>query len=795
MTIDLQVFPVRTFRDTQKGKWRKVPAIPKGEDWKSYKADAHAIAHAANIGVVIPDGRVVIDLDVYKGVTRKVVDTALGVALDWEPAQLQRTVSGGEHYCFTLPEGATVPQGSNLLGIDGFDTRCAGRGWICTGEGYTDLTILGMPGAIGDEDFPELPIAAVERLNAGMVVSDGAGVSDLEQAISHQPLDGLTLEQMRYYLQRLPPSDLESYDPWVKVGIAIHHQTGGSNDGFKLWVDWSRGSSHFDIEECRKKWPSFGKREHIAKPARFDYVIYRAGGKNDVVEESKFSRLLERAAAVETKEQYAEFKKEITALSDITLPADYRSMLAGELALNFGKGEGKGLTRAEIKKALAARKKEKRPVGSEPPEWCQDWVYVESSCEFANTRLNYTIKREAFNAKFDRMGECLASEATASHMALNVYQIDTVVDKMFWPGAETIFEHDGKSMLNAYHINGVRPCDTIDEDGQTVVDMFVDHVRFSVADEREQRILIDWLAYVVQNPGKRVNWALLLQGAQGSGKSYFVKMLQYVLGDHVRNLDPTAIAGRFTGWAHGALVIGVEEIRISGTNRYEVLDRMKPFITNDTVQIEEKGRDHRTVPNFTSYLMLTNHKDAIPLTSGDRRYCVIFSRIQSEEQLYREKGGEKGAEEYFDRLFSETERRADALARFLLDWKLSAEFNPRGRAPDTKARQMMMSVATSPERLALEDAIAKHHCGVINDDVLDVTWLNKLCEAEGEVIPKARTLTAILLEMGYEQIEKKRVKIAKTGIYHYVWFKGGDSSTVIKTVREFHNDTDFFIPF
>lgn len=409
------------------------------------------------------------------------------------------------------------------------------------------------------------------------------------------------------------------------------------------------------------------------------------------------------------------------------------------------------------------------------------------TCEFANTELNYAIKREAFNAKFDRMPECLTVELSASHMALTHFQIDTVVDSMYWPGANQIFTYDGLDMLNSYHKQGADLCDELDDDGKSVVDMFLKHIEFTLRDEREQTLLLDWLAYVYQNPGRRINWAMLLQGTQGTGKSYFVKVLQLLMGENVRNLDPMAIAGRFTGWAHGATVVAVEEIRISGTNKYEVLDRMKPFITNDTVQIEEKGRDHRTVPNFTNYLMLTNHKDAIPLTSGDRRYCVLFSRIQSEKQLFDYFGGEDKASSYFANLFDETKRRADAIGYFLSNHKISESFNPVGRAPDTNARKQMMEIAVSPERLALEDAIHKHACDAINDVVLDVTWLNNLCEIDGDEIPTKRALTAILLEMGYEQVDGRRVKIAKTGKLHYVWFNGIDSDTAKTKVREFHN--------
>lgn len=794
MAIDLQVFPVHTFHDTQKGKWQKVPAIPKGEDWKSYKAEAHVIAHAANIGVVIPDGRVVIDLDVYKGITRQVVDTVLGVALDWESAQLQRTVSGGEHYCFTLPEGATVPQGSNLLGVDGLDTRCAGRGWICTGEGYTDLTMLGMPDAVAEEDFPELPIAAVERLNAGMIVSDGAAVSDLEQAINHQPLDDLTLEQMWHYLQKLPQSDLEAYDPWAKAGMAVHHQTGGSNDGFKLWVKWSRESSHFDIEECRKKWPSFGKREHIAKPTRFDYVIHRAGGRQAIAADIAESWAT-KGADVTNADEYEALKAKLRKVSLGALAKDQRQRIAKEVYDSYGKDVG--ITKSAIVDAIMPPKNKGVFVDeTERPEWVDEWVYVEEACEFASTRLNYSIKREAFNAKFDRMEEVVVAEKPASSFALVDCKIPTVVNSIFWPGADLIIECQGKPMLNIYRKQGVPPAESLDEEGQAVVDRLLKHIAFTLEDEREQTILLDWLTFVYQNPGQRVNWAMLLQGAQGTGKSYFAVMLQALMGELVTNLDPAAIAGRFTSWAFGSLVVVVEEVRISGQNKYEVMDRTKPFISNPTIQIEEKGRDHRTVPNFTSYFMLTNHKDALPLAAGDRRYCVMFSRVQSEEQLYRELGGKVGAENYFDALFGDLEARPDAVAHFFANRQISDHFSPRGRAPETRAKQMMMDVGMSPERLTLEDAIAQFECAVINDRVLDVTWLNTLCGAEGIELPKTRAISAILLEMGYEQIEGKRVKVQKTGKYHYVWYKQDliSAADARADAKAFHDDPDF-VPF
>ena len=594
---------------------------------------------------------------------------------------------------------------------------------------------------------------------------------DLIALIESTPLD-LSSDEIDAYLLAYPAQDKE-YDEWLEVGAALNHQFYRNDNGYQKWVKWSSLSDKHDEKTMRAKWKSFGRVTRTGKNITFATVIHRVKENGGIAENhSLMETLCEEAGAVSTMPEYSEFKKKLQSMNELILPQDLRGMVAARLADKFGKTQGIG--KAEIKKALSPAKKEKSG-DIKSPDWLEPWYYVEKTCEFANSLLNYTIKREAFNAKYDRESECQMFEKPASVVALNDFKIPLVVDQMFWPGAGVTFSYEGKQMLNSYHCSGVEPCSAIDADGQRVIDMFMEHLRFTLSDEREQRILLDWMAYVIQNPGKRVNWALLLQGAQGVGKSYFGNVMQMILGELVRNLEPTAISGRFTGWAHGALVVVVEEIRISGANRYETLDRMKPFITNKTVQIEEKGRDHRTVPNFTSYFMLTNHKDAIPLADGDRRYCVLFSRVQSEEQLFDELGGKVGAQNHFKKLFNETERRSDAMARFFLDYQISEEFSAEGRAPDTNAKQSMIDVNVSPARMLLESAIDEHQCGVINDEILDVSWLNELCESSETELPKTNAMSAILLELGFVQIDKRRAKV--NGKYHYVWYKEGKGLT------------------
>jgi hypothetical protein len=35
---------------------------------------------------------------------------------------------------------------------------------------------------------------------------------------------------------KIPPADLEAYGTWLKVGMALHHQTDGKKEGFEIII-------------------------------------------------------------------------------------------------------------------------------------------------------------------------------------------------------------------------------------------------------------------------------------------------------------------------------------------------------------------------------------------------------------------------------------------------------------------------------------------------------------------------------------------------------------------------------
>lgn len=74
-----------------------------------------------------------------------------------------------------------------------------------------------------------------------------------------EPKLGLSVEESYDLLQQIDP-DL-SRDEWIRVGMALHHEYDGEEEGFELWNEWSAYGSKYPSEEAlRTQWDSFTRR-------------------------------------------------------------------------------------------------------------------------------------------------------------------------------------------------------------------------------------------------------------------------------------------------------------------------------------------------------------------------------------------------------------------------------------------------------------------------------------------------------------------------------------------------------
>jgi hypothetical protein len=187
-----------------------------------------------------------------------------------------------------------------------------------------------------------------------------------------------------------------------------------------------------------------------------------------------------------------------------------------------------------------------------------------------------------------------------------------------------------------------------------------------------------YLAYQVQHPGEKVHWALLLEGDQGNGKSYFGTVMRLVLGPHnVRMANSEMLHGAFTGYLRNTQLIVVEEMMARG--RLEVMNTLKPLITEEYCIIREMYKPHYEQPNRMNFLFFSNHKDSLILDSTDRRYCILKTLAPPHPERNK----------YYGPLFAWTRQNAAALAWHLEKVDLS-DFSAHGHAPMTEGKRALI---------------------------------------------------------------------------------------------------------
>ena len=615
---------------------------------------------------------------------------------------------------------------------------------------------------------------------------------DFEELIKYKPLDfseEAVVDNLAIY-----KAAHVSYDDWVKVGRALHHQYEGHPHGYDLWFSWSAlDVARFKEDELLAKWVSFDTRIGSGKePLTFATVVKKA----NEIKVLEIGDILEYKVTDSDSLHMLGVKLFNVPLS--LIPKLKRQEKAKRVYDEIGKAKGWKLD--DIQKVLTPPTQLVVREG-DCPSWAVDWIYIETRAKYHNVVTNYEISKEAFNTKFSGESECKNSGKTASQLMITIYQMKTVVDIMYWPTAGQFFEYEGKPMLNSYQNYGIIPCDGLvgDKEGQRVVRQFLAHVDLSFNDEREKTIMLDWMCHVVQRQGERINWALLLQGSQGTGKSYFSVVMELIMGRNAQKVTPAAIMGRFSSWATGSVLNIVEEIYVAGNNKYELMNKIKDYIRNDVIQIEEKGHNHRNVPNFASYLFFSNHPDALAITEDERGFCIIYGAIQSKEQLNNLLGGAKGATAYFDNLFDNGIRlRPDAIAHYLMTRKISADFNHKTRAPSTSGRDGMINLSKNPEVEHIEDLIEKYRCPVINENIIDITYLTSCIklsfDTDGLRLPSQKMMQHILHELNYRRLTN-RINITNTDgtrAKHSVWRNVNVcADSVGVSVKDFHKLDNF----
>ena len=595
------VFPVlvRKISDT---KTEKKPLV---NDWKSVKTTIEEI-EAPNFGLNIPDSFIIVDLDLYKNAELKTqIAEATGFIIN-DDSLLQRTVTGGEHHVFKLPDGDhQFQQGSDLLGIEGFDTRCSGRGFICSGEGYSP-TSDNIAKAICSPDALALPDVLIDALLKPK--QQPATVTHLYSS------DRVNVPEIESALDFIDP-DI-SYDKWLQIGMALQL----APSGLAIWDRWSAsGTKYQGYEELQRKFEGFRMDGGITLG-----TLYGMAAQNGW--------------------QRPAFRQDIEGGS-----ADDFSAIPN-------------------------------PNGIDPQtlEEFSKYAFLTHNDKFYSIKSGEMISVATFNAMYKSrvnlrgvdpmtMRERTFKATEFFHAFLSDH---VVTMSMYAPSFAAFFQYDGKEWVNSYRPDSVPAVDPHWRNSDCWLTVENHYLNMFEMPEAGRRIL-QWMAFNVQHTGTKILWAPIVCGIEGDGKSSIANILSVAMGSaNVKEVGTGDIKSGFNDWAEGAAVVAMEEIRVRGHNRHDVMNALKPLISNPRVSINKKSISRFDAINFCNYLAFTNHEDALVLDQGNRRWQAFFSRHTRRDEMLKEY-----SPEYWEKFHDAYRLNPEIIRGWLMDYDI-ADFNP-----------------------------------------------------------------------------------------------------------------------
>jgi hypothetical protein len=534
----------------------------------------------------------------------------------------------------------------------------------------------------------------------------GAGeYDDDDPFVSDKAKIELSTAEIQAKLAMVP--NAEDHDTWFHVGMALYHQYDGSEEGLILWHEWSAQANNYDADDLDYRWTTFDVEGKKREPITARFILKLAKAEEERVAGEELDDVREQLRDASELAQIAQVCQRIKKIPFENLT---RESLIKPIQDKLKAIANVQQSPTAVRKMIAYE----NPEMKAPPVWMNGYVYVQKDETFYSVRTRETLSKKAFDDTYNRYmltrkdileGQSVPANS-ASSVALNRVQIPIVHNRMYVPGEDDVFEISGVPYVNSYSQNAVPETpDVIPKKHQKIIDRVRGHFHHLFPNKKDRKLLLDSLAHIVQT-NTRFNWAFLIQGAEGDGKTYFAGLMSAVLGhNNVRNILGENLGEKYTAWAEGSQFLFVEEVRLHGADRYAVVNKIKPFITNKMATIRRMNVDLYEVLNTISIVMTTNFKDGVPVNSEDTRYYSMFSRWQTRAQL--DKFNAENPRYYAELAETLDHEYHGSLRRWLLDVKISKDFNPHKRAPLSSSRDEMIYLNKTEEEDAFEDALAE----------------------------------------------------------------------------------------
>lgn len=238
------------------------------------------------------------------------------------------------------------------------------------------------------------------------------------------------------------------------------------------------------------------------------------------------------------------------------------------------------------------------------------------------------------------------------------------------------------------------------------IDPFVEFMTYLM--EEDAVLMMDWIAHIVQNPHLKMTWApIIVSVHEGLGKNFLFNIVSHLVGHwNTKNISAGVFNKTFNTFLTSSVLILVNELEeIDARKRYEIVSKLKSYVTESTQTVEPKGVDAYATEIFANFILFSNREDALHIKDDSRRFFVHINHQSPRPEAY------------YGKLYKWLQDGGyQSIFNFLAQRDVS-QFPYKGRAPHTDSMDVMVEAGRSNEEGSIIEAI-ENRFSVFASDVV-----------------------------------------------------------------------------
>ncbi len=391
------------------------------------------------------------------------------------------------------------------------------------------------------------------------------------------------------------------------------------------------------------------------------------------------------------------------------------------------------------------------------------WVYVTDAERLTNLDTGFELRtqKQIENYLTNRIMSPVSFENILKK------QLVTVCDKTnFRPDiADRVFLQNDEYYLNRYKGSDA---ERIEKPNKEAIKTFEAHIKYLTNSDYEFNAVLNYFSYILQNPGKKLPYALLIISQyEGIGKSLLEKLFRKIYPYNVQAVENADLDSSFNDYMIDSIFVFVHEL--AQGDKYSVMNKLKNKITETKLIVNQKYSAKFTIDNAANFIFFSNLLSAIHVSKRDRRLLTI----------YNEK--EPMNDEYYDKLIEAIETHSNDLYTYFLNRDLS-KFNPNKRPEITKGKMLLQEQSLSELAIFLNSCEFEAE-GVFKHKLIWPTAILKYVEMYAPDVIRHKVghkaVTQWLVDNGYKQfhIMKRMQGVPGDRINKVFWVKNSDDLT------------------